>query len=311
LGEEEKRYSSIQIDRPHDRKNYNSGLKITIDGNCVAQIEFLLDVATEAALAAGEVLQSYWGNLSSISEKGRPGDLVTEADKQSELVILEVLKRRVPDHGILAEESGAYGNLEGEFVWAIDPLDGTTNYAHQYPFSAASIGLLMNGKPIVGAIFDPFHRELFKGAVGLGATCNDRPISVSKTDRLSNSLLVTGFAYDRRETADNNYREFCYLTHKTQGVRRGGAAAVDLAYVACGRLDGYWERGLSPWDLAAGVAILESAGGTVTAYDRSDFNLQSGRILATNGQLHQELSRELLHIAGVEDWVSIVTNKKG
>jgi myo-inositol-1(or 4)-monophosphatase len=262
-------------------------------------LETYLDVATEAALAAGEVLQACWGRLESISDKGRPGDLVTEADRQAEAAILQVLRDRVPDHAILAEESGQYGDGDGEYLWAIDPLDGTTNYAHQYPLSAASIGLLINGKPSVGAIFDPFHQELFRGAVGIGATCNHRPIHVSKTDKLVNSLLVTGFAYDRRETPDNNYKEFCYLTHLTQGVRRGGAAAVDLAYVACGRLDGYWERGLSPWDLAAGVAILEAAGGKVTAYDLSPFDIRSGRILATNGLLHDELSRELLHIAEV------------
>ncbi len=261
-----------------------------------------LNVATAAALAAGEVLQACWGKLESIVEKGRPGDLVTEADKQAEAAILAVLQQHFPDHSILAEESGQYGDTDAEYLWAIDPLDGTTNYAHQYPFSAASIGLLINGIPMVGAIYDPFHRELFRGAVGLGATCNDRPIHVSQVDKLAQSLLVTGFAYDRRETADNNYQEFCYLTHITQGVRRAGAASVDLAYVACGRLDGYWERGLSPWDLAAGVAIVEAAGGRVTAYDRSEFDIRSGRILATNGRLHDELSQELLHVARIEPW---------
>jgi myo-inositol-1(or 4)-monophosphatase len=267
-----------------------------------AQLATYLEVATEAALAAGEVLQACWGKLESIVEKGRPGDLVTEADKQAEAAILEVLRRHFPKHAILAEESGQFGDRNAEYLWAIDPLDGTTNYAHQYPFSAASIGLLINGVPMVGAIFDPFHRELFRGAMGLGATCNDQPIHVSHTDKLERSLLVTGFAYDRRETPDNNYQEFCYLTHITQGVRRAGAASVDLAYVACGRLDGYWERGLSPWDLAAGVAILEAAGGTVTAYDRSGFDLRSGRILATNGRIHAELSRELLHVQQIEPW---------
>ncbi len=256
-----------------------------------------LNVATEAALAAGEILQACWGKLESIVEKGRPGDLVTEADRLAESAILAVLRRHFPEHSILAEESGQFGDLDAEYLWAIDPLDGTTNYAHQYPFSAASIGLLINGVPTVGAIFDPFHRELFCGAVGLGATCNGKPIHVSTTPNLAQSLLVTGFAYDRRETPDNNYQEFCYLTHITQGVRRAGAASVDLAYVACGRLDGYWERGLSPWDLAAGVAIVEAAGGKVTAYDESNFDIRSGRILATNGQLHSELSRELLQVA--------------
>jgi myo-inositol-1(or 4)-monophosphatase len=266
------------------------------------QLATYLEVATEAALAAGVVLQACWGKLESIEEKGRPGDLVTEADKQAEAVILEVIRRHFPDHSILAEESGQFGDLDAEYLWAIDPLDGTTNYAHQYPFSAASIGLLINGVPVVGAIFDPFHKELFRGAVGLGATCNGKPIHVSKVDKLAQSLLVTGFAYDRRETPDNNYQEFCYLTHITQGVRRAGAASVDLAYVACGRLDGYWERGLSPWDLAAGVAIVEAAGGTVTAYDQTPFDIRSGRILATNGQLQAELSQELLHVAQIEPW---------
>jgi myo-inositol-1(or 4)-monophosphatase len=266
------------------------------------QLSTYLDVATEAALAAGKVLQACWGKLESIEEKGRPGDLVTEADRQAEAAILAVLRRHFPTHSILAEESGQFGDLDAEYLWAIDPLDGTTNYAHQYPFSAASIGLLINGVPSVGAIFDPFHQELFRGAVGIGATCNDKPIHVSTTAKLAQSLLVTGFAYDRRETSDNNYQEFCYLTHITQGVRRAGAASVDLAYVACGRLDGYWERGLSPWDLAAGVAIVEAAGGKVTAYDQGEFDIRSGRILATNGHLHAELSQELLHVASIQPW---------
>ena len=260
------------------------------------QLQYFLEIATEAALAAGAVLQSHWGKLENITEKGRPGDLVTEADKAAEAVILEVLHRHVPDHAVLAEESGQLGDAAGPYLWAIDPLDGTTNYAHQYPFSAVSIGLLIDGVPSVGAIFDPFHQELFRAAKGLGATRNRQPIAVSKTAGLPQSLLVTGFAYNRRETVDNNYAEFCHLTHLTQGVRRGGAASIDLAYVACGRLDGYWERGLSPWDLAAGVVIVEEAGGKVTAYDEGPFQIQTGRILATNGHIHQELSQVLLQI---------------
>jgi myo-inositol-1(or 4)-monophosphatase len=255
-----------------------------------------LEIATEAALSAGAVLQSFWGKLDSITEKGRPGDLVTEADKTAEAVILEIITRHFPDHGILAEESGASGNEQSKYLWAIDPLDGTTNYAHQYPFSAVSIGLLIDGYPQVGVIYDAFHQELFRAGRGLGATKNRQPIHVSKTEKLINSLLVTGFAYDRRTTEDNNYREFCYLTHLTQGVRRGGAAAIDLAYVACGRLDGYWERGLSPWDLAAGVVIVEEAGGKVTTYDGNPFDYQEGRIVATNGLLHQELQDRLATI---------------
>ena len=266
-------------------------------------MQVFLDIATEAALAAGVVLQDYLGKLeNAITEKGRPGDLVTIADKASEQVILEVFGRHFPQHSILAEESGKLGNQDNEFLWAIDPLDGTTNYAHQYPCFAVSIGLLINGVPKVGVIYDPFRDELFRAAAGLGATRNRRPIQVSQTAELSKSLLVSGFAYDRRETADNNYAEFCHLTHLTQGVRRDGAAALDLAYVACGRVDGYWERGIAPWDVVAGIILVQEAGGNVTAYDGSPMKIESGRILATNGYLHNSLSQELMQVPRLSSW---------
>lgn len=266
------------------------------------QLQIFLDIATEAALAAGAVLQAYWGKLEAVEEKGRPGDLVTAADKDAEAAILKILRLHVPEHSILAEESGQLGDNQNEYLWAIDPLDGTTNYAHQYPIAAVSVGLLISGKPQVGAIYNPFRDELFRAAKGLGATRNRRPIQVSQTSELSKSLLVTGFAYDRRETSDNNYAEFCHLTHLTQGVRRSGAASLDLCDVACGRLDGYWERGLSPWDITAGVVLLEEAGGKVTAYDGSPLIIQSGRILATNGQIHDKLSQELLQVPPMSTW---------
>ena len=265
------------------------------------QLQIFLEIATEAALAAGAVLQGYLG-LEEISEKGRSGDLVTAADKASEAVILDILHRHFPNHAILAEESGKLGNAESEYLWVIDPLDGTTNYAHQYPFFAASIGLMIAGVPQVGVIFDPFHNELFRAAIGLGATCNRRTIHVSQTTELSKSLLVTGFAYDRRETTDNNYAEFCHLTHLTRGVRRSGSAALDLAHVACGRLDGYWERGIAPWDIAAGIVLLQEAGGKVTAYDGSPIKISSGRILATNGHIHAVLSQKLLDVPSLSVW---------
>ncbi len=254
-----------------------------------------LDIATIAAQSAGIELQRYWGNLTDIQEK-RPGDLVTEADRAAEKAVLDILHRHLPDHAVLAEESGLQGDWTDEYLWAIDPIDGTTNYAHQYPCVAVSIGLLIRGVPSVGVVYNPIQNELYRAALGLGATCNDRPIQVSKTPTLSQSILVTGFAYDRHSTPDNNYAEFCHLTHKTQGVRRDGAASLDLAYVACGRVDGYWERGLSPWDIAAGIVLVQESGGSVTAYDESDFEVRSDRILATNGVLHHELSQELLKI---------------
>jgi myo-inositol-1(or 4)-monophosphatase len=258
-------------------------------------LQRFLDIATVAALAGGSILQQYWGKLRDIQGKGRWGDLVTEADIASEQAILAVMQRHLPDHPILAEESGLQQTQQDSpLLWAIDPLDGTTNYAHQYPFYAVSLGLLVAGVPQVGVVYLPFFNELFQAAQGLGATLNYQPITVSATPTLAESLLVTGFAYDRRETEDNNYREFCHFTHITQGVRRGGSAASDLAYVACGRLDGYWERGLSPWDLAAGAVLVQEAGGTVTAYDGSSMNLNSGRILATNGHLHGSLSQALM-----------------
>ena len=260
------------------------------------QMQIFLEVATEAALTAGGVLQSYFGKLDGVIEKGRPGDLVTAADRAAEVVILDVLRRHLPNHSILAEESGL-GGKDSEYLWAVDPLDGTTNYAHGYPVFATSIGLLVAGIPQVGVIFDPSRNEIFRAAKGLGATCNRQPIHVSQTSELSKSVLVSGFAYDRHETPDNNYAEFCHLTHLTQGVRRSGSAALDLAYVSCGRLDGYWERGIAPWDVTAGVVLLEEAGGKVTAYDSSPLLINSGRILATNGHIHASLSHELLQVA--------------
>jgi myo-inositol-1(or 4)-monophosphatase len=262
----------------------------------MSQLQIYLDIATIAAQAAGTELQHYWGNLTDVREKGRPGDLVTEADRAAEKAVLEVLTRHFPDHAILAEESGVLGNPDSRYQWAIDPLDGTTNYAHQYPVFAVSIGLLIDGVPQVGVVYNPIRQELFQAATGLGATLNRRAMRVSQTTELSRSLLVTGFAYDRTETPDNNYAEFCHLTHITQGVRRAGSASLDLADVACGRVDGYWERGLSPWDIAAGIVLVREAGGRVTAYDQSDLAIRSGRLLATNDRIQAELSQELLRV---------------
>jgi myo-inositol-1(or 4)-monophosphatase len=266
-----------------------------------------LDVATEAVLAAGAILEDLWGNLETVQEKGLAGDLVTEADRKAESLILDVLERHCPHHAILAEESGYQGEQQSTYLWAIDPLDGTTNYAHSYPISCVSVGLMVEGVPQLGAIYNPFRRELFRAAKGLGATLNRRPIQVSASPSLAKSLLVSGFAYDRRETLDNNYAEFCHLTHLTQGVRRSGSAALDLTDVACGRLDGYWERGIKAWDITAGIVILEEAGGKVTAYDQSPLDITSGRILATNGLIHAELSQALV---STDTWFQAFTQAK-
>lgn len=258
------------------------------------QLQMFSYIACEAAMAAGILLQDNWGKLEEIEEKGLPGDLVTEVDKKAEQKILEIVRLHFPDHGILAEESGKLEGRNREYLWAIDPLDGTTNYAHGYPVAAVSIGLLVERVPLVGVVYNPFRNELFCAARGLGATCNRRPIKASKTVDLNKSLLVTGFAYDRRETSDNNYAEFCHLTHLTQGVRRSGSASLDLTDVACGRLDGYWERGIRIWDVAAGIVLVEEAGGKVSAYDGTPLDIDSGRILATNGSIHDSLSSALM-----------------
>lgn len=259
-----------------------------------------LDIATEAALAAGSLIRTFQQQGVEIEEK-RPGDLVTAADRGAEALILQVLSRHFPEANILMEESGLQGGShQPELQWVVDPLDGTTNFAHGYPFAAVSIGLLWHGDPVLGVIYDFFHDHLFQARQGQGATCNRQPIRVSQTTELSRSLLVSGFAYDRRETADNNYAEFCHFTHLTQGVRRGGSASLDLAYVAWGKLDGYWERGLSPWDIGAGIVLVREAGGHVSAYDGSPVDVQSGRLLATNGFIHQQMQTELPRIPPLE-----------
>jgi myo-inositol-1(or 4)-monophosphatase len=166
------------------------------------------------------------------------------------------------------------------------------------------VALLIDGVSQVGVVFNPFSNELFRAAKGHGATLNRQPIEVSQTTSLERSLLVTGFAYDRRETPDNNYAEFGYMGLLSQGIRRLGSAALDLCFVACGRFDGYWERGLSPWDLAAGVIIVEEAGGKVTAYDKSPLQIKSGRLLASNTKLHDRLSEALLNTPPLSSWPS-------
>ncbi|MEC7839829.1 MAG: inositol monophosphatase family protein [Chlamydiota bacterium] len=258
--------------------------------------EKYLTIASTAANLGGRVLKEHWGKLTDVREKSAAGDLVTEADHRSEDIILNYLKKFCPTHTILSEETGLHEVEGAEFVWAVDPLDGTTNYTHQVPFVAVSIGLLHKGHPVVGVVYNPFINEEFKAAAEMGAFLNNHKIDVSMTNEMSKSLLATGFAYDRRETPDNNYAEFCYITSQTQGVRRMGSAALDLAYVAAGRFDGFWERGLNVWDIAAGIVLVKEAGGTVSSYENEELVLDSGRILASNGKIHHQLSKSLLAI---------------
>ena len=255
-----------------------------------------LEIAKKSALIGNEILKDNYNKIQTISSKGRKGDLVTNVDLEVENKIKEYLSEKTPDISINAEESGKL-NKSSDLTWCIDPLDGTTNYSHGYPFFGTSIGLVFKNKPILGAISVPYLNELYSACIGGGSFCNDNKLKVSNPINLSDSLLVTGFSYDRFETEDNNYAEFCYLTHKTRGVRRGGAAAVALAFVAAGKVDGYWERGLEVWDLAAGAILVKEAGGIISDYPSGEFNLSSGRILACSPTLEEELRKELNNVS--------------
>ena len=259
-------------------------------------LSILYEIAKNSAQIGNEILKVNYNKIQKISSKGRKGDLVTNVDLEVENKIKEYLLEETPNISINAEESGKL-TKSSDLTWCIDPLDGTTNYSHGYPFFGTSIGLVYKNKPIIGAISVPYLSELYSACIGLGSFCNDINLKVSSPSNLSDSLLVTGFAYDRFEIEDNNYAEFCYLTHKTRGVRRGGAAAVDLAFVAAGKVDGYWERGLEVWDLAAGAIIVKEAGGTISDYPTGEFNLSSGRILACSPSIEKELKKELDNVS--------------
>lgn len=248
--------------------------------------------AINLAKEGGKVLLQYWGKVKG-TDKQIAGDLITEADKETEQHIVSILQKEYPSHAILAEESGSTKDLDSDFLWIIDPLDGTTNYAHQYPVFSISIALLFQGQLIVGVVYNPIQDELFHAIKEEGAFLNGSPLYVSKVEKISQSLLASGFPYDRLHNPDNNYAEFCRLTDLSQGVRRAGSAAIDLAYVAAGRFDGYWEKGIKSWDIAAGILLVLEAGGKVSAYDGSPYDIYAGRIMASNGIIHQEFSHVL------------------
>lgn len=248
-----------------------------------------LATAVEAAKEGAIHLKKYWGKLTSIRLKSSNSDLVTEADEASENAIKEVLLNHFPSDGILAEESGGPRKDLPERLWIIDPLDGTTNYTHQYPMFAISIALLWKGSPVVGVVYNPIMEELFSARLNGGAYLNGQRIKVSNVPDLEHSLLATGFSYDRRVNPENNYGPFRHLTHLCHGVRRSGSACIDLAYVAAGRLEGYWERGLQPWDIASGALLVQEAGGELTGYKCDPLDIFSGRVVASNKQIHKEL----------------------
>jgi myo-inositol-1(or 4)-monophosphatase len=251
--------------------------------------EGVLQNAVKIAKKAGAVIRQGWGRVDHVEYKGQV-DLLTEYDRKSEEIILSSLTELFPDHHIYSEEKGDVGPAGSEFSWSIDPLDGTTNFAHGFPCFAVSIGLLHRSNGVVGVIYDPIMDELFAAGEGLGAYLNGVRIQVSSTRTLNRALLATGFAYDRRTAENNNVDNLSRFVRRSQGIRRAGAAALDLAYVACGRLDGFWELGLHPWDVAAGTVIVRQAGGQVTDFNgRQVDNVSGKRIIASNGHIHQEM----------------------
>ena len=242
------------------------------------------DFAVEIALEAGRFLKGKFYEAHDITYKGEI-DLVTEADRGAEALLIARIEKAFPGHRIMAEETRG-SVLAEEYTWIIDPLDGTTNYAHQYPVFCVSIALQRDGDVILGAICNPMMDELFVSERGKGAFLNGRGLSVSATADLSRSLLATGFPYDIRVNPDNNVNYFNAMAVKAQAIRRAGAAALDLAYVAAGRFDGFWELQLRPWDTAAGCLMVTEAGGKVTDLFGGPFNLYSPHLLATNGRIH-------------------------
>ena len=260
------------------------------------ELERLLAVAKSAAQAGAVPLKEMFRQVVKIQAKGAAGNLVTEADHAAEAAVLAVLAAETAGIAVNAEESGRLAG-EGDLEWCVDPLDGTTNYAHGFPFFGTSVGLTWRGRPLLGALALPALDQFFWAAPGHGAWCNGERLQVSACGRVADALLATGFAYDRIERKDNNYAEFAWFTHRSHGVRRAGAAAVDLAYVAAGLFDGDWERGLSSWDLAAGAVLVEQAGGVVSSYDGSPLDLASGRVLACGPGLHAEMVAELARCA--------------
>jgi myo-inositol-1(or 4)-monophosphatase len=256
----------------------------------------LLNFAIQTARDAGRILADRMGRALQVSNKGDI-DLVTEADLASEKLIIERIKSHYPRHGILAEESGATEGIatvtgQSDWRWVVDPLDGTTNYAHGYPCFCVSIGLERAGSIELGVIYDPIRDEVFAAERGQGATLNDRSIRVSEVDDLNASMLCTGFPYNVRERP-NFARDFTNFTMEAQAVRRDGSAALDLAYLACGRFDGFWEDGLNAWDVAAGVILIEEAGGRVSDFVGAPLSIYTPKVLASNGLIHDRMMQVL------------------
>jgi myo-inositol-1(or 4)-monophosphatase len=250
-------------------------------------IEHAERVGIEAIYNGARVIRNYFGRISQINQKGA-FDLVTEADTESEKKIMETIRKAFPDHAILAEESGAKKGA-AEYQWLIDPLDGTTNYVHHLPFFTIAIALTVRDKIVLGLVLNPMDGELYSAIAGKGAALNGKPIRVSSTASVCDSLLVTGFPYDFNEIVKPAMKRFSICQQASQGVRRLGSAALDICYLACGRFDGFWEQNLKPWDKAAGAIIAAEAGAVITNFSNQPFSINQKEILVTNGRIHQEM----------------------
>lgn len=255
----------------------------------------LTKIAIEAALKAGEILKQGFGTSFSISNKEGRNNLVTEYDHKSEKTIIDLISSTYPDHVFLAEESGAKGRIgSGNIRWVIDPLDGTVNFAHSLPIFSISIAAELDRELLCGVIYHPILDELFVAERASGATLNGRTIKVSTTSDINSSFLVTGFPYNVDKNPGHCVDHFVGIIKKGIPIRRLGSAALDLAYVACGRFDGFWEIELNPWDVAAGVLLVKEAGGKVTQYNNVPFWIEDNSMLATNGVIHDHVSETLM-----------------
>ena len=249
------------------------------------------EFAIETARGAGALLKENVGKVGRIEFKGAV-DIVTEIDRKSEELIMAAIGKTFPGHGILTEESPEV-KQDSPYKWIIDPLDGTTNYSHGFPFFCVSIGFEEAGEVIFGVVYDPMLDELYTAEKGIGAALNGKKITVSAINDLGRGLLATGFPYDLRASKDNNLDFFSQFSLKAQAIRRAGSAALDLCYIASGRFDGYWEMKLRPWDVAAGALIVGEAGGRVTDFSGGPFSIYGRECLASNGLIHEDMVRIL------------------
>ena len=240
------------------------------------------------ALEAGSLIRESFGKNFKVEFKTNESNLVTEVDKASEKLITDFVKKKFPSHGILAEESGGFKN-DSEYLWVIDPIDGTTNFAHGLPIFSVSIGVQKNGITIAGVVYDVMNDIAYCAEKGSGAFANSEKISVSKNDILARSVLVTGFPYNIAENPENALEKFIALTKVARGIRRLGSAAIDFCYLARGVFDGFWEVQLHPWDVCAGKLIVEEAGGLVTDFKGNKIDIYSEKFLATNGHIHNQI----------------------